>query len=172
MQENWMNVIDESGSTPLERAFACGHRSLVELLMEQEQQDKAAIVSGDTPLHRAACLGLVDAIQSLATFGGDVNVEDQQGELPLHKAVRAQAREAVAYLSEYSNVNHQSNSGMTPLHWAALMGDQEMLHLLVEKGGDPWLRSSSLDDLSPMGIATAMGYTDVAEDPQLRQAMG
>ena len=168
----WLNNIDETGRTPLERAFACGHRNLVELLMEQEQLDKATTVSGATPLHRAASLGLLEAIQSLVTFGSNVNEEDETGELPLHKAVRAQATDVVAYLAEYSDINHQCNNGFTPLHWAALMGNLEMLHLLADKGGDPWLRSNTMDDLSPITIAEVMGFTNVTADPHLRKAMG
>ena len=43
-------------------------------------------------------------------------------------------------------VNHQNNSGNTPLHWAALNGNLECVKFLVRAGADPSIRNAAGHD--------------------------
>ena len=57
-----------------------------------------------------------------------------------------QRLEVVKFLVEKlgADVNHKDKTGFTPLHGAALIGDHDIIHYLVEKGADVTARANTI----------------------------
>lgn len=163
MSREWLHTMDGQGLTPLDRAFRSGHMAIAELLLRQEQEDRAETPGNSSPLHRAASLGLTGAVKSLLKYGADPTAVDGQGETALHKAVRQGRHETIEMLVGESDVNTHDNEGMTPLHYACMAGDKEIVRLLLVHGADPWIRNEVIDGLTPVDLASSMGYDEVAQ---------
>ncbi|MBI1320278.1 MAG: hypothetical protein GC168_15230 [Candidatus Hydrogenedens sp.] len=163
MGTEWMHTLDIDGRTPLDRAYASGHPVMADLMLRQEKEDQNLALSGASALHRAAYLGLSGAVKSLLTYGAAEEQRDEQGETPLHKAARRGHADTVEILVRISDVNAISNDGLTPLHWAAISGRADVARLLVQHGADQHLRNESMDGLSPLDIARAMGFAECEE---------
>ena len=163
MSGEWLHRMDKDGLTPLDRAFRSGHMAITELMLQQEREDKSGGLKGSSPLHRAASLGLTDAVNSLLSYGARPTGRDHMGEIPLHKAAREGYAHAVEALLEVSDVNAVSSAGMTPLHWACLAGDPEIVRLLLRHGADRWLRNEAMDGLTPTDLAAVMGYENALD---------
>ncbi len=50
---------------------------------------------------------------------------------------------------------------MTPLHWAAASGDTIVAQLLIAEGAN--VNAKSLDGMTPLAVARAMGHEEVAD---------
>ena len=169
MHSQWLHTMDEMGQTPLDRAFASGHMALAELMLRTEKDDLASRNTAP-PMHRAAQLGLTEAVRSLLSFGSNPTERDESGETPLHKAAREGHADCVALLAPVSDVNTSSEQGLAPLHWACLSGRADIAGLLLAQGADPALCSLSADGLSAMGIARALGFSEVEAALHMRPA--
>ena len=158
----WMHAMDESGLTPLDRAFRSNHLEVAELMLRMDKENREGATDCWTPLHRAAMLGLSAAVRSLVQYGSDPATRDEQGETPLHKAAREGHVETVAILADVTDVNLVNNLGMAPLHWAALAGRTDVARVLLDHGADPAMHNEVLDGLSPALLADVMGYEELA----------
>jgi cytohesin len=79
----------------------------------------------------------------------------------LHEAIR-QGRSApqVAHLlARGADVNTQDDEGLTPLHWAAKEGNQDIVKLLIAWGAD--VRVKSRKGLTPLDWAAEQGHQDI-----------
>lgn len=162
MTSNWMHTMDETGRTPLARAFASDHNVIAEVMLKFEKESPES-ANGASPLHRAALLGLKDALHTLLQFDADPNARDQFGETALHKAVRSGSLGAVKELVGVCDVNAPNSMGMAPLHWAALMGREDIAAVLLQHGADPNMHNDALDGLTPARLADAMDYDGLWE---------
>ncbi len=52
---------------------------------------------------------------------------------------------------------------MSPLHWVALNGNEEMAEMLICHGADVNRRDHFSGGLTPLGIAKLMGYEGLGE---------
>lgn len=163
MKALWLHTLDESGKTPLDRAFGSGHMALAEMMLRQVRDDENGLERKTPPMHRAAYLGLTEAVQSLLRIGTDPSQLDDLSETPLHKAVREGHTKTVEALLETCNVNAESNMGMTPLHWACVTGNVEIVELLLKHGADPNKRDECIDGMTASDMAVSLGYTEIAD---------
>jgi ankyrin repeat protein len=163
MKSVWLHTLDDSGKTPLDRAFGSGHMALAEMMLRQVRDDETEMERKAPPMHRAAYLGLTEAVQSLLRIGTDPSQLDDLSETALHKAVREGHRETVEALLETCDVNAESNIGMTPLHWACVTGNQEIAELLLSHGADPNMRDECIDGMTAADMANSLGYTEIAD---------
>ena len=158
MTNPWIHTMDETGRTPLDRAFESKHNVVAETMLRFDKEAAAEQYRGGSALHRAALLGLRDALRTLLQFDADPLARDQLGETPLHKAVRGGSLAVVRELAPISDVNATNSMGMSPLHWAALTGREDIAAVLLQYGADPNMHDNSLDGLTPATLAEAMGY--------------
>ncbi|MBX3176515.1 MAG: ankyrin repeat domain-containing protein [Candidatus Hydrogenedentes bacterium] len=163
MKGIWLHALDESGKTPLDRAFGSGHMALAEMMLRQVREDEKELEKKASPMHRAAYLGLTDAVQSLLRIGGDPTQVDSLNETPLHKAVREGHIATVAALLESCNVNAEGSMGMTPLHWACVTGNKDIVELLLTRGADPNKRDECIDGLTAAEMAEKLGYIEIVD---------
>lgn len=86
----------------------------------------------------------------------DITVVDQDGISPLHDAARYNNQVAIKYLIAYgANVEVRDKDGRTPLCWAALMGNLEVMHLLMGVGQ---ASRDTTDDYNNTILHYAAGY--------------
>ncbi len=111
--------------------------------------------SGATPFWRAAQANDIPAMRILAAAGADPHIPTEGGIPPLqvtagygfeHDAstVVPNARfESVKYLVEKlgADVRSRDDNGYTPLHGAAVVGENKVILFLVAKGADPTARA-------------------------------
>ena len=62
--------------------------------------------------------------------------KDYLGATPLHKAARkGDANKVLSLLNEGVNIEGETRTGYTPLHYSAMMGQTEVCRLLLERAG-------------------------------------
>jgi ankyrin repeat protein len=149
MNSNWIHRMDVEGKTPLDRAFETGHRTIAEMLLRREEEQSTEGEEDQAPLHRAAALGLDTAVKSLITCGLSPDATDTNGQTALHLAVRA-GHTQVVY------------EGMTPLHWASIVGNTEIAELLIAQGGDPSVPNDLMDGVNTTQLAGLMQYDELS----------
>ena len=122
---------DATGLTALYWAAGSGRADCVRLLLAAGAKVDARAQSGRTPLHVAAAV----AVPLLLAAGADLAVRDAEGNVPLHGNWRA------ALLGP--GIDVRNHAGFTPLHFAALAGDDAAIAWLLERGADPRLESTA-----------------------------
>jgi len=93
---------------------------------------------GNTALHLAAERGHTQVISILLNAGLDVNQTNNNGKNALHFAIEQDHINSVAILLNAAGVdiNSQTIYGFTPLHYAALKGNEKIISILLEAGAD------------------------------------
>ncbi|HPU97485.1 MAG TPA: ankyrin repeat domain-containing protein [Candidatus Hydrogenedentes bacterium] len=154
---SWLSAVDAFGLTPLDRVLQAGRSDLATLMIDREQQDLTTSQRAVTPLHRAAVLGMPDVMATLLRLGANPDTRDSLGETPLHKCVRAGDTAAVRLLLQWTEPEPVARDGLTPLHWACLLGREEIAVLLVQAGADPWHTATYANGEAPVDFARLTG---------------
>ncbi|KAK3583453.1 hypothetical protein CHS0354_025585 [Potamilus streckersoni] len=102
-----------------------------------------------TPAHNAALDGNVTVLSYLIEHGIDPWCRTSTEETLLHRACVSGQLEMTKYLVQtYPTMLHEvDNSKRTPAHNAALDGNVAVLSYLIERGIDPWCRTSEEETL-------------------------
>ena len=82
-------MVDANNLTPwgiLYQGARCGHKDVVQLLLDRGAEPNMADQNGMTPLHYAAFKGHKDVVQLLLERGAEQNMAAQKGFTPLHLA--------------------------------------------------------------------------------------
>ncbi|XP_062567286.1 ankyrin repeat family A protein 2-like [Saccostrea cucullata] len=99
--------------------------------------------AGMTALHFAVSCKHLHVVSMLMKYGADIRIPDGLGFTPLFLTTgRYPCEKVTEFLlksCEVSDVNHQTKTGATPLHGAALQGNLGCIKLLLEHGADPKL---------------------------------
>ena len=132
----YMDLKDDSGLTPLSWAAACGHESIVKILISRGDIDTNIKV--------------------------DINSVDQKGQTPLSLAARRGHESVVRLLIETDGVdiNAEDNEGLTSLSWAALRGHEAIVRLLIERD-DVDINARNEYGRTPFSEAAKWGSEDV-----------
>lgn len=165
LRVSWLHAMDEHGETPMSRAIKCGHRGLLEIIVEQSDRDSDARPQADTALQRAAAWGIVEIVRKkVEEDGGDVNERDGRGETPLHKAARLGHFNVVRELVRLgADLNAGDTLGLRALHWTAVNGREDIARLLLHHKADPNARDRFAGGLTPLALAKLLGREDFAE---------
>ncbi len=129
------------GATPLHWAALKGSDDVVTLLLVRGADANAMNAKGETPLlvaQRAKRTSVVRILQSAATSGGQ-SARSPASDDELIAAVRAgnvAAAQAALKRNPGAVSTPESQFGATPLHWAAVKGNPQMVTLLLSYGAD------------------------------------
>ncbi len=109
---------------------------------------------GQTVQHLVVQQGRVDVLSFLLEEGADINAIDKSGNTLLHVATEKRKVEMVVALLERDNVekNAINVAGNTPLHQAAIDGDQIIIRCLLKAGADPTLRDRERNTASQVAF--------------------
>jgi ankyrin repeat protein len=122
---------DMYGGTPLNWAAGSDCLDCVHLLLKAGAQPMARNNRGATPLHVSG----PRVAAALIAAGADPLAVDLQGNRPLHRQYHD------AFL--VAGISVRNHQGFTPLHMAALSGDDEGARWLLARGADPAAQSTA-----------------------------
>ena len=144
-----VNIRDRKGKTPLAYAQANGHTDLANLLQTYIQQELAALQNIERPrdLFTAAANNDRAGAELLLAEGanpsetrhhGKINRNNQLGfKIPFHVALEAKHYSLAALLlKEAQGINGIDEKGWTPLMFAILARDWDMVRELIVDGAD------------------------------------
>ncbi|KAM9098313.1 ankyrin repeat domain-containing protein 55 [Sarcophilus harrisii] len=137
-----LECCDSEGCTPLIHAVSGRQVDTVKLLLKMGANINTQDSCGRTSLSLATYEGWLEGCVSLLRNGAKQNIPDKNGRLPLHAATAESDVKLLTVLLQQSNlseINHQDNEGMTPLHWAAFHNQPQHTQILLQKGADPTL---------------------------------
>ena len=120
-------MLFRSGVTPLWLACSKANAAMVEKLLKAGADPNLALLSGETALMAAAEKGSLDAVKLLLDHGANVNAkEPQEGQTAIIWAAAEKHSDILKVLLEHgADVRARTNSGFTPLLFAAQQGDTE-----------------------------------------------
>jgi ankyrin repeat protein len=124
---------------------------------------------GATPLRLAACQGSLEAMQFLLETGADPNIATYEGQTPLTKLTRVevwkdedQAVEAAKELLNHeADVNHQTVTGTTALHFAIDGNRLKLARCLLESGARPNIQDKR--GATPLRLAACQGSLEAMQ---------
>jgi uncharacterized protein len=154
---------NRGGNGPWTLAAAIAHRrvAVVEMLLKLKVDPNEPDDSGNYPLNLASTKGDSDIVQLLLSFGAKVDLRSRSGSLPLHDAaLSGQTKIVLMLLDNGSDINAKdSETGATPLYYAAAFGRRETLETLIKRGAN--IHLANKQGLTPLESAVAAGQQDV-----------
>jgi uncharacterized protein len=181
----WLSVqspntaTDADGTTPLHWAVRNNDSALVDRLIHEGANVKAANRYGVTPLYLASVNGDAAIIEKLVNAGADANAVSNEGETALMTAARTGKIDAIRILlSHGADVNaRESWHGETALMWAVAQKHDGAAKELIAHGADvnahsitnQWQRQQTaeprekwlpLGGLTPLHFAARQGCVD------------
>jgi ankyrin repeat protein len=131
-----VNAFAADGFFPLGLAAFFGHRAIVEFLLKNSADVRAAARNAQkvTALHGAVARRDVEVVKLLLEHGADANAKQERGFVPLHDAA-ANGNLALVQLlvSHGARIDSRSEDGQTPGEMAAERGHVEVAEWLAEK---------------------------------------
>ncbi|RLT28437.1 MAG: ankyrin repeat domain-containing protein [Chloroflexi bacterium] len=120
-------------------------------------------LDGYTLLHRSAWFGRSEACALLIERGADLEAisrNDAEHDA-LHAAVGGRHASTVTLLLDRgANIGAVESHGYTPLHLAAVMGNEEIVQILLDRGADPNARAD--DSRTPGDLAYLAEHDELA----------
>jgi len=147
--------VDRDLNTILRQAICSEQNQVVELLLDVGADVGREDVDGKRIIHLAAELDSVFALKLISRTGTALNAVDRNGSSALHISLGCGHRNASLFLIEAGatvNRPQRYDSGETPMHVAARLGDSVVLAAALRRGaGRPGVQSS--DGTTPLHIA-------------------
>ena len=174
-----VEVANDLGVTPLLLACTTGSTAVVEALLAAGSNPNATAEGRETPLMIASWTGNADVVRRLLAAGADVNTKEASRQqtalmwavserhadvvrLLVQKGADVHARTAVNTPNRRPGMRAAgaAAAGLTPLLFAARVGDVESARILLDAGA----RVDDVADegLTALGFATVRGHVPVA----------
>ena len=112
----------------------------------------------NTPLHNAALLGHVEIVNLLISNGAKINIKNGVGMTPLHEASNKEIAEIL--LANNANVNARAK-GITPLHVAASVNDNDVSKILIINGAD--INAKDDSEITPLHYAVSFYAKEIVQ---------
>lgn len=117
-----------------------------------------------TPLHHAVLYDSIDAMLDLINKGANVNACDRSKHTPLHKVAFLLNDDEIydkarILLDNDANINAQTITGTTLLHWAVVDLPTDVVSLLLDRGADRTI--TDMWGYTPLDMATLYGKDEV-----------
>ena len=172
---------DDDGGTMLHRAlhvYSSRRSQVVQALLAAGAPVDARVADGATPLHWATRFGADDCVPLLLAAGADVHARDEDGRTPLFSASPVVAAQLIAAGADalarnrfgevplhrnrqaaflVAGVDVRDEAGLTPLHHAALAGNDAAVQWLLEHGADPQARTLRETHVRSTSMSKAFG---------------
>ena len=117
------------------------------------------------PLLYTAAVGEVEAARYLLSQGAEVNFQTQGKVLPqltaLHIAVRAGNLEMVKLLAHHGDANRQDQWGFTPIHYATIARNKDIVAYLLSNGASATLASRA--KTTALDMARELKFDDIMD---------
>ncbi|KAL8864656.1 MAG: hypothetical protein Q9174_007270, partial [Haloplaca sp. 1 TL-2023] len=160
----------QSGRNALAVASHCGNESVVRLLLQYGANVDTRDATSLYPLHLAAMRGHYGVIELLLQEHANVDAPGPNDETPLRIASdKGYVEVAELLLGARAKVNARDKKSMsTPLHKAAMNGNENMIDLLIRNGAHTEAKDGDL--MTPLHYACEAGKDGVATQLLNRKA--
>lgn len=154
------------GFTALDWAIQAGDSELVQRLVQSTSGGVLPNFSQHQsfpPLIAAVAHNHEAIVQSLVQSAADVNVRHPSGLTALLVACQSGLSGIVKFLVQQSGISCTValDNGMTPMHFAVVSGDVEVVDRLLQLGVSPFQRHRLSDGCTPFLLAAKLGLTKV-----------
>ncbi|GAU95596.1 hypothetical protein RvY_07192-2 [Ramazzottius varieornatus] len=128
----------------------------------------------ETPLHLSCSFGYLDCVRLLMKHGASCLAGGKMGLSACHIAAGKAQPEVVMCILNESGIPREALLGKgdeenrTPLHWAVIKGDVNMVKLLIEHGSQ--VDAQTCDQSTPLHLACSQGLLDIVE--QVHRSVG
>jgi len=143
-----VNARAKDGRTPLHWAAGFDCADCAALLLKAGARVGARDEDGNTPLHGAS----KDSVPHLLRAGADVLAKNSDGSAPLHRNFKPELLPA--------GVDVRNAAGLTPLHFAALAGNESAIQWLLAQGADPEALTTAAYRYRASSMSKAFGPGD------------
>lgn len=184
-KNEFKEILEKAGWSSLHVAVWRGESERLMELLREGAKVNARAKDGQTPLHVAAAAGNIQAIKPLLAAGADQKATNSQGLTPvglasfksniatvrelvsagglipdlLVAATVGNAEETARFLRMDKAAHRAKDSqGRTPLHRAALEGQQIVMRQLLDSGAD--VDAPDKNGLTPLHVAAALGHKE------------
>ncbi|XP_071084672.1 inversin-B-like [Haliotis cracherodii] len=130
-----VNCLDRCGWTPVMWAAKCGHREVVELLVNEGADVSLVNDDGDNTLHFACMGGDVETVKFVLSQNvRNVNSRGRWSRTPVVAAAENGRKEVIEVLvSDGADVSLVDDNGNNILHWACAGGDVETVKFVLSQ---------------------------------------
>lgn len=162
------NLKGTLGRTPLHYAAEKGRDKIVALLVDRKANLNAREFQEATPLQLAASKAHASVCRILLDAGAATDLANTMGDLPIHSAAREmdqlKTRTVIAgdLIAAGSPLTQLNNAAQSPLQVAAMMGNRELVQILLEALTDAG-RIDNDDLVLAAGEAEAYNNTAIAK---------
>jgi len=171
----WINSIDHMIMTIIKMGFNPNnynmmHRAvfeqdihLIEFLLSKGLLLDTIDSHGCTPLHYAAAHGFLVIALFLIEYDVDLNIQDHHGLTPLAHAVINQHMTIAKHIinNGKSNVDAQTSTGQTVLHYVASRGHNDLCKLLLSRGARRDIKNEA--GHTALHLASCAGHLSIVE---------
>jgi ankyrin repeat protein len=150
-----VNYQEGAGRSPLHVAAENGYTDIAALLLAHNTDVNAICRDGYTALHVAAARGDKGMVNLLVAHKADYDIQDAAAIADLEKVKALLKAEPDLVLS-------RDFGGFTPLHWAVIKGQKDIVELLLANKADVNAKANR-DGRTPLHMAVFAGHKDVLE---------